>query len=65
MKVPSSVSDCSRLRSRTRRIDLRGVAWGLMGGNRDWKTVVARDSRCLGTFDLASESGREKLFMTS
>ena len=46
-------------------MDLRGVAWGLIGGNSDWNTVVASDSRCLGTLDFASESGRVKLFITS
>ena len=44
-----------------------GVAWGDIGGNKDWKTVVVSDSRCLGT--VGSEPlggmGDVKLFMTS
>lgn len=40
---------------------------GVMAGKRDWNIVVTRDSRCLGTFELESDSdaGERKLFMTS
>lgn len=40
---------------------------GEIGGKRDWKIVVVRDSRCLGILfsDSASEAGDVKLFMTS
>ena len=42
------------------------VDCGDIGGKRDWKIVVARDSRCFGTVDSApSVEGEErKLFMT-
>ena len=47
-------------------MELSGVAWGEIGGNRDWKTVVVKDSRCLGRagaepFDGVGDT---KLFMT-
>lgn len=49
-------------------IEERGVACGLSGGKIDWKIVVTRVSRCLGTAGV-SEAGVcvevEKLFMTS
>ena len=40
---------------------------GEIGGKRDWKIVVVRDSRCLGTLlaESFSEAGEVKLFMTS
>jgi len=54
-----------RSRSRTRRIEERGVRWGEMGGKRDWKTEVVRDSRCLGIEEVSVVDGVAKLFMTS
>lgn len=57
----------SRLRSITRRMEVSGVVCGEIGGKRDWKIVVVRDSRCLGILfaDSVSEAGDVKLFMTS
>ena len=44
----------------------KGVDWGDIGGNRDWKMVVVRDSRCFGTAGrVPSAAGEMKLFMTS
>lgn len=44
-----------------------GVDSGDIGGNKDWKTVVTRDSKCLGIAEFAPLSCGEvaKLFMTS
>lgn len=46
-------------------MEVSGVVCGEMGGKRDWKTVVIRDSRCLG---IAAFEGSAvavvKLFMT-
>lgn len=51
----------------TRRMEESGVVCGEIGGKRDWKMVVTRDSRCRGTFlsDSDSEAGDVKLFITS
>lgn len=67
MYVPSPSLEGSRLRSRTRRIEERGVACGAIGGKRDWNIVVTRDSRCFGTLlgESDSEAGDVKLFITS
>jgi hypothetical protein len=48
-------------------MDESGVVCGEIGGKSDWKIVVVRDSRCLGTFfaESFSEGGEVKLFMTS
>ena len=62
----------SRLRSKTLRMDDRGVDCGEIGGNSDWKIVVVRDSRCFGMagFEALEFSfsvvgvGVVKLFMT-
>ena len=67
MVVEEEEEGSSRLRRRTRRMEERGVVCGEMGGKRDWKIVVVRDSRCLGTVgeEEPSEGGGEvKLFMT-
>lgn len=52
-------------------MDVSGVVCGEIGGKRDWKTVVMRDSRCLGIccllespFVTAEEVELVKLFMT-
>lgn len=49
-----------------------GIVCGDMGGKRDWKTVVQRFSRCLGTAgdgmveaeSMEAEAGVLKLFIT-
>lgn len=48
-------------------MEVNGVVCGEIGGKRDWKMVVTRDSRCLGIFwlDSVSVTGDVKLFMTS
>jgi len=50
-------------------MDESGVACGEMGGKRDWKIDVVKDSRCLGMLLVDSEEEAErvdvKLFMTS
>jgi len=57
----------SRFRSMTLRMEVSGVVCGEIGGKRDWKIVVVRDSRCLGILfaTSVSEAGVVKLFMTS
>jgi len=66
--VPDSeglVEGVVRSRRRMRRIEERGVRCGEMGGKRDWKTEVVRDSRCLGIEEVSVVDGVAKLFMTS
>ena len=64
---PDDNFETSRFKSRTRRMEERGVDCGDIGGNRDWNIVVVRDSRCLGTaeFEPSWAGGVVKLFITS